>query len=435
MTRRPITIVTTRRRALGSLLALGAAAAGCGGGGGELAGIGSGGTGQVAGSFSTGPISGFGSVIVNGVKYDDSAASVADDAGRTRRLGELGLGMIVEIEGTVDAAAGTGTARAIRIVGQLAGTVASLDAAAGRFVVLGVVVQTDASTVWSSAAGLAGLGVGGPVEAWGFADPSTGMLRASRVDTRGDVEGLARLRGPASGYDRAAARLTIGTQVVDLRAAGELPARIDDGTEVRVAGLAVAAGQVLRAVRLDLVRPQVADGVADARVDGTVSRFESISRFAVAGLRVDASGATVSGGSAASLRNGARVRVIGSVTGGTLVARSLEIRVVPGASGDASGGDGTSGGANGHTNGDAGNGANPPAAGGEDPAQIRGTVVAAGSLSAVVVRDAYGREFILDAGAGRIVGGTAADLVPGTAIVVTGVRATVVRAATIRIER
>jgi hypothetical protein len=359
--------------------------------------------------------------------------------------------MIVEIEGSVDAAAGTGTARAIRIVGQLAGTVASLDAAAGRFVVFGVVVQTDASTVWSSTAGLAGLAIGGPVEAWGFADPSTGVLRASRVDTRGDIEGLARLRGPASGYDRAAARLTIGTQLVDLRAAGPLPERIDDGTEVRVAGPAATAGQVLRAVRLDLVRPQAADGVADARVDGTVSRFESIARFAVAGLPVDASGATVSGSPVASLRNGARVRVIGAVTGGTLVARSLEIRAVPGANGDASGGDGSGGGANGNTNGNgsssgngngnangnanAGNGGNPPGASGEDPAQIRGTIVEAGSLSAVVVRDAYGREFVVDAGAGRIVGGTATDLVPGTAVVVTGVRATVLRAATIRIGR
>ena len=401
-------------------------------------------------------------MIVNGVKYDDSAARVADDSGRTRRLGGLGLGlglglgMIVEIEGSVDAAAGTCTARAIRIVGQLAGTVASLDAAAGRFVVLGVVVQTDASTVWSSTAGL---GVGGPVEAWGFADPSTGVLRASRVDTRGDIEGPARLRGPATGYDRAAARLTIGTQVVDLRAAGPLPEPIDDGTEVRDAGPAVTARQALRAVRRELARPQVAEGVSDARVDGTVSRFESIARFAVAGLPVDASGATVSGDPVASLRSGARVRVIGAVTGGTLVARSLEIRAVPGANGDAPDGAGSGGGANGNTNGNAsssgnasgngnassnanananantGNGANPPGSGGEDPAQIRGTIVAAGSLSAVVVRDAYGREFVIDAGAGRIVGGTAADLVPGTAVVVTGVRATVLRAATIRIER
>ncbi len=140
-----------------------------------------------------------------------------------------------------------------------------------------------------------------------------------------------------------------------------------------------------------------------------MSRFESISRFAVDGLQVGACGATVSGGSVASLRSGARVRVIGSVNGATLVARSREIPGVPGANGDA--------------------------AGGEDPAQIRGTIVAASSLSAVVVRDAYGREFVVDAGAGRIVGGTAADPASGTAVVVTGVRATVLRAATIRIER
>ena len=87
----------TRRR----LLATGAASAalalfGCGGGGGDsLAGVGSGGT----GSFASGPIRGFGSIIVGGVRYDDSAARIATDAGATASSADLRLGMMVEVNG------------------------------------------------------------------------------------------------------------------------------------------------------------------------------------------------------------------------------------------------------------------------------------------------------------------------------------------------
>ena len=425
-----------RRRALWSLGGLGAVAAGCGGGVAEVAGIGSGGTGQVAGTtFSAGPISGFGSVIVNGVKFDDSAATVTDSLGRARRLGELGLGMVVEIDGDADPAAGTGTARSIRIIPQLAGTVASVDAPAGRFVALGVDVETDASTAWGTAEGIAAVRAGGPVQVWGFADPASGVLRASRVDARADVDGLALLRGPASGYDRARARISVGGHAVALDAAGAARERIDDGTEVRVAGPAVPPGQTLRATRIEVDAPERPASVAEARLDGAIRRFESASRFTVAGLRVDAAGATVSGGAAGSLRDGTRVRVIGPVSGGTLVARTLEIRAVRGGAAAATPG----GNGNGAAPGDTGGGADPDGTRAppvtEDPAQVRGTIVSAAPLSALVIRDAQGREFTLDASGAKVVGGTVADLFPGVAVSATGLRGNVLRSVTLRIER
>ncbi len=44
---------------------------GCGGGGSDVAGLSSGGT----GSFTSGTISGLGSIIVNGIRYDDTNAN------------------------------------------------------------------------------------------------------------------------------------------------------------------------------------------------------------------------------------------------------------------------------------------------------------------------------------------------------------------------
>ena len=76
------------RRWLQGLLFLAAGVlAGCGGGG--EGGVGTGGT----GTYALGTITGFGSIIVNGVRFDDSAASVLDDDDATRSRDELKLGM------------------------------------------------------------------------------------------------------------------------------------------------------------------------------------------------------------------------------------------------------------------------------------------------------------------------------------------------------
>ncbi len=67
-----------RARALASWLLVGVLAAGCGGG------VDSGGTGVQPTSFASGPITGFGSVIVNTVHYDDGNATVRDGSGALR---------------------------------------------------------------------------------------------------------------------------------------------------------------------------------------------------------------------------------------------------------------------------------------------------------------------------------------------------------------
>ena len=93
-------------------LALMAAIAACGGGGGggggsTVSGVNTGST----GSFTSGSISGFGSIIVNGVRFDDSAAAVKEEDGDDAR--ELKLGMMVAINSSVISAGSTATASTI----------------------------------------------------------------------------------------------------------------------------------------------------------------------------------------------------------------------------------------------------------------------------------------------------------------------------------
>ncbi|MFZ2988859.1 MAG: hypothetical protein WA086_12770, partial [Ideonella sp.] len=72
----------------------------CGGGGSADTDASTGGTpgASTLTAFTSGSISGFGSVIVNGVRFDDSNATVEDDDGGRHGRDDLKLGASVEIE-------------------------------------------------------------------------------------------------------------------------------------------------------------------------------------------------------------------------------------------------------------------------------------------------------------------------------------------------
>lgn len=403
-----------RRGALRVLGGAGLLVAGCGGT--ELAGVGSGGTGQVANaSYASGAITGFGSVIVNGIRWDDRSASVSDELGATRTLPELAIGMVVEVEGTVDDSAGTGVARSIRVLSELRGPVASIDRAAGRFVVLGTVVQVSAATAWDDAAGLAALAVGRTVEVWGHADREAGLLRATRVDATEASGRLLVLRGVVSALDRAAGTLRIAGQPVDVRrvtagpgqpAASVVLAGIADGALVAVAAATPpAAGSAWLVERIVAVAPATALQSVGVRIDGRVAALAAGPRFEVAGVPVDAGGAEFRGGGASALRVGVRVRVIGSASGGRVAARVVEIR----------GGE---------------------EAGEEDENEVRGTVVRVGATPAdFSLRDAAGRIFVVAAGQAQLVDGLRlADLRVGMRLEVRGRGAALIVATRIRAD-
>ena len=87
--------ITRRKGLLLTLLSSAMVIAGCGGGSDSASNLPVGGGGT--GSLSVGPISGIGSIILNGVRYDDSLARVLNDDGELRNRNELKLGMIVRV--------------------------------------------------------------------------------------------------------------------------------------------------------------------------------------------------------------------------------------------------------------------------------------------------------------------------------------------------
>jgi hypothetical protein len=310
---------------------------GCGGGGADAGGgVDTGGTGS-APTYSSGPITGFGSIVVNGVRFDDSAARVQDDDGADRSRSDLKLGTVVEIEAgpiSTDAATGvrTSTASKAQIGSEIKGPVEAVDVAGGTLTVIGQLVRVDADTVFDGfAQGLASVRVGQRVEVNALFDATNDRHTATRVELKAGLDEF-KLRGRITRLNTSAKTFSIGSATISFARvpARELPA-LSDGLVARVTVLTVPQGGVWTAtkVRTAAATPPIADRV-EAELEGYVSDFVSLASFRINGTPVDASGAGVEfeDGSSDQVANGARLEVEGELRGGVLVARKVEIERV-----------------------------------------------------------------------------------------------------------
>jgi hypothetical protein len=292
--------------------------AGCGGG------VGTGGT----GGYAQGPINGFGSVIVNDVRYDDSAALVFDADGGTRSRDDLRLGMVVDIESGAVSDGGSGPAASasrIRYASEMVGPVAAVDSANGRFTLLGQPVQVATTTVFddSLAGGLGAITAGSLLEVYGAFDPASGAYQATRVEPRSSAASY-RLRGVVSQLDTVTRRFRIGGAEFDYGSAAAVPAALANGSFVRLLLQPAAAGSSRWTVQAFASAPAAPGEGLQAKFKGLISAFTSSSDFFVNGQRIDASSASFPDGSA-GLALGVRVEVEGSVRGGVLRAAKVSI--------------------------------------------------------------------------------------------------------------
>ena len=311
------------RRAFLILLA-GALAGACGGGGGDIAlgpgegGIGSGGTGVVA-VVASGPVQGFGSIVVNGTRYETDTARF-----ELRDTQQLKLGMTVQVTGTVSADLATGVANVVTSSAQLRGTVTGLDLAAHSFSVIGVRVQVDDATVIATGAGLADLADGTPVQVWGL--HQAGGLLATRIERQASAIAEQLLTDTVRDLDAARRSFRLGGQQVRYEAGalqdGWQGGTLTAGQTARVRGQ-LDSGGVLVADRVEPADPAAPAAPSVLSLSGSVSQWDG-RRFRLDGYTVDASAAKVTG--PGGVREGARVEVLGPVQAGVLAASRIQLR-------------------------------------------------------------------------------------------------------------
>lgn len=366
-----------------SLLTLAVAGlTGCGGGadtGGTTTASrpGTGGTGL----FAQGTITGFGSVILNAIRFDDTAAAVQLDGVVASSL-DLRLGMVAQVQGQRGADLTLGVANRIEVWSIAQGVVSEVQA--GQFRVAGMLVQTDAATVLDGISTASSLSNGMRVTVWGLQSGADGnrwkatrlalvssapLVSTGIVTAAGTVNGLALTGQKATGL--AAGQLVRvqgvlsssggslqvdSAQVLDLQN-GNVPqgdAEIEGlvtallsgsrfmlgNVEVDASNASLAAsykalalgqridvegiwqGKVLKAVLFEVENEQKLD---EAEIEAKIEQFTSLDNFVVRGQRCNASTARISKGVAGDLKVGVKVKLTGTKAGDVLMVATLEI--------------------------------------------------------------------------------------------------------------
>jgi len=307
-----------------------------GGGGGSVAGGGIGGTGITSGS-----VTGFGSVFVNGIEFetDGASRSVDDDTDVSDGTDDdtvLGIGMVVTIVGTVNADGVTGTADSIEYDNEVEGPVVhdanwkDPDNVTKTFAIFNTTVVADRNLTVFEQTDYDSLAKNDLLEVSGYFD-AVGQLLATRVEKNGvlvlgvsDVE----IKGDVSGFDGIDTFMLGGITVTfdGTTEFEDLPGTVADGQYVEVEGTLETATSIA-ASRIELEEEGFGGDVDEISLEGIVTDFNGISDFRVAGQRVNASNATFEPASLETgIANDAAVEVEGSIVDGILRAEEVEQR-------------------------------------------------------------------------------------------------------------
>jgi len=305
------------------------AVAACGGSGTQTAGIDRGGV--TTPVSVVGPITGFGSIVVNGVHYNVDNASVVVD-GDPATASDLALGQVVTVIGEQDASGMTGTANQVLFQTNVRGPIAALNSSASQITVLGQTVTASSSTVFDLSGvpnSFDSLRVADLVAVSGFVS-AQGVVEATRIQSVTAGSGLLAF-GVVSNLDMALSRFNLGGLVVDYSQAslieGFASGGPSNGDSVLVRGTSTAPSGALLASEVRKAEAEEAQTGHEAEVEGLITRFASATDFDVGGRAVTTTPATTyQGGNAAALALNVKVEVEGTVSSsGVIVATRVEI--------------------------------------------------------------------------------------------------------------
>lgn len=294
---------------------------GCGGGD-LLAQLpGTGGT----GIFVSGSIAGFGSVIVNRIRFDDSSATIQLD-GVTRQSSDLRLGMMAVVQGERGSDLTLGTASKIEVWSLAQGVVTAVNAQNGEFSLAGMTFQTDANTVFDGLNSAATVASGLRLSVWGLqagsliAGTAGGRWQATRVALAQDATLVS--TGVATIHNQQ-------PYLSGMLLSGSVASKLGDGQLVRVQGSMHPSGlgMVVDRVSSRGMAQAIADNHATGEIEmeAVVTALASARRFSMGGVDVDAGTAVVSP-PGMTISVGQRLEVEGTWQGGLLLATKVEVK-------------------------------------------------------------------------------------------------------------
>lgn len=273
-------------------------------------------TGGTGASVTFGEIEEFGSIVVNGIHYDESAANIVVDGIAGQPRSALKLGMIVQIDGVRDYTRNTGIANLVKVNRVLFGQVESINAGTSELKVLQQRVMVSATTRFDGSPGFGELVEGDWIAVHGLDDPGRKTVVATLVErVIPPMDASSSIRGTV--LKSKSGSLRIGK--LDILVANN---EAQDGDFVSVTGDYL--GGVLVASAAIVTREVETRENDETELQGYVADFRGIDSFTIAGVMVDASAARFAGGRASDLRRDVRVTVEGTIRNGVLIAEEVE---------------------------------------------------------------------------------------------------------------
>lgn len=280
-----------------------------------------------------GMVTGFGSVIVNGVHYDVGSANINVD-GKALVESDLNVGQIVRITGTVNADGKSGKASKLEGETQLVGPIASIDLNTGVLVALGQTILLTADTFYDDDMTASQLKVGDIIEVSSYLN-SEGMMVATRIDWEDDDDAF-QLSGVISALDTVNKTFLINDTLVNYSNATLAALRgavLENGLKLRVVGdfdgtVLIARGN-LHPSHLGFKRSDDFDDDNDIEItlSGPVADLIPGVSFTINGILVIINANTeFDDGMAADLVDGVMVEVEGQLNANqNLVAAEIEL--------------------------------------------------------------------------------------------------------------
>lgn len=240
-------------------------------------------------SYSVGTLTGFGSVFINGSRFDTTTADFLVN-GQPSEQNQLRVGMQLTAQVDFDAASADNVSYTAALIGPVTSTPDNI----GRFTVLNQAVLTGASTVFDSLT-LLDIAPGRAVEVSGVTD-ANGNLIASyiRPATTSDIL----LAGSVSAVENNQQSITLRNITILLDQA-DISALNGDSLAPGTSVIVTASGSQYDATNNSLIASSVAPGIAiapteNARIEltGFVQTFNSSTSFNVDGLQIATSAST-----------------------------------------------------------------------------------------------------------------------------------------------
>jgi len=283
--------------------------------------------------ITMGRITNFGSIFVNGVRFDVDNASFQRDGKPSNGQDDFSIGEYVVIKGSVDDKGTSGIASEVIFEDVLDGAVTEVSTNNVTIEILGQLIKTDNITALHGIDNLSDLSSGNIVEVSGIKD-AEGLITATSIKLKQEtfVVGVSEneLKGIISNIDLSAKTLIINNILVDYSAVelqgfnGQNP---QIGQFVEIKSDLEIIGNTLLASKMELKsESQEIASNTKLEVEGVVTRFFSLLDFDVNGITVSTDTNTeYKNGVAADLTLNSEIEVEGKVNNaGVLIAEEIK---------------------------------------------------------------------------------------------------------------